>query len=524
MSTPGSVKIQLGRIKRFPADADRPDSDVLVIEVRSEQLDALNAKLRDEFSVVSKYPKFLAHVTLGYVKPGALPELDGQAPFDGEEIHCCEAVYSNGGRGSKRKWKIELTGDDRGISKAAALLNLVEPPTVLPMTKWASAEVPIPRTGPEAISAYLARLDLDGIEGAARDDIRSGRVTKRGRAVKMLNIVSGLRRNNLTPADMMISKVPVIPPNFRPFNLIGTTFLPGDANELYKDLIDMNQAYAKTNKLLGPEGSRDEFKALMQAVRAVHGYADSPNPKTAARGVNGFLKKVTGAHGPKTSYIHRRMLSKNQDHVGRGVIVPDPDLSMDEIGIPANQAWTTYADYIQRNLVRAGMAPAMALRQVKDRTPFALKALEMEMSRRPVVYSRSPAWYRFNVIAARPRLVEGDALRISPFVTTGLGADFDGDTANFHVPATDAGIRDAYDKLMPSKMLWSIRESNEVIPVVKHEQVLQMFHSSVKPSTQAHRFADENEALAAIKDGRVQLEDEIEIGPPSQNTLPQEVA
>lgn len=411
----------------------------------------------------------------------------------------------------------------RSKSKSAALLDFTDPedrPTILPMEKWASAEVAIPRTGPEAIAAFLGRLNLDQIEESAKADIASKRVTKRGRAVKLLNLTSGLRRNNLQPTDMMIKRVPVIPPAFRPFNLIGDTFMPGDANELYKDLLDSLSEHKKVSKVLGPEGARDEWKAVMQATRAVHGYADSPNPKTTARGVHGFLKKITGAHGPKTSYIHRRMLSKTQDGVGRGVIIPDPDLSMDEIGIPEEQAWTTYADYIQRNLVRAGMGPADALKQVTTRTPFARKALEAEMARRPIVYSRSPAWYRFNVIAGRPRMVEGDAIRISPFVTTGLGADFDGDTSNFHVQATDAGIKDAYEKLLPSKMLWSIGDREKVIPVVKHEQVLQMFHSSVKPSAQTHRFGTHEEAMEAIRGGKVPLEDEIEIGPPQPAPIP----
>ena len=388
--------------------------------------------------------------------------------------------------------------------------------------KQAAAGTPMydfPTTGPEAIQHLLKNLSLEDLEAEAKGDIASRKKTRRPRAVKILNLVEGLRRNNLTPEDMMISKVPVIQPTFRPFNVVGDTFMPGDANELYKDLIDHKDAYTKVRNTMGEDAAKMEFSALQQAVRAVHGFAPSPNPKTLARGVSGFLQKITGPTGPKTSYVHRRLLSKTQDSVGRGVIIPDPDLTMDEVGIPADPAWRMYGDYVQRNLVRSGMSSIDALKHTKGRSSIAHRALLTEFSRRPVIYSRSPAWHQFNIISGRPKLVDGDAIRISPFVTAGLGADFDGDTANLHVPADDDSIKDAYDKLMPSKMVWSIKDPDKVVPVPKHEMVLQVFKSSVTPASARHRFATQADALKAIQDGKVQLEDDIDIGPETGNPI-----
>lgn len=294
-----------------------------------------------------------------------------------------------------------------------------------------------PATGPEAILAALQAMDLDALEEEQRQVIKSGKVTKRGRAVRLLNVIQGLRTNQLKPAQLMISSVPVIPPKFRPFSLTGSTFLPGDANEVYRDLLEYRRLYRDTEGLMGREGASEAYMDLVRATKAAYGYGDSPNPKTRARQVKGFFKMVTGS-SPKTSFYQIKMLSKPVDTVGRGVIVPDADLGMDEVGIPEEMAWKLYGNYVQRRLVLGGMSPADALRHLTDRTAMAKRALDDEMDvetdkdgsvvpRRPVIITRSPAWHRTNVIGQRARIVPGDAIRINTFITEGQNADFDGD-------------------------------------------------------------------------------------------------
>lgn len=457
-------------------------------------------------------------------------------------------------------------------------------------------------SGPNAIRAALAKLDLDQLEKQAREDLASGKRTKKNSAVKMLNVISGLRRNNLTPADLTITKVPVIPPIFRPFSVSGNTFLPGDANELYKDLINYNNTYKELKDEVGEEASADAAYQLYQATKSLYGYSDPVNPKTRQRGVSGFLQHLIGkGAGPKfcydseteiltrdgwvkfpdlkegvevgtvnpatlqfewqtpTAYVHeeysgdmvyftpdrqidllvtpnhrmffrkftdgfvpgnweietaakfvgdtqstvwltkpfdfnletqeeleqvqewlgadgkfvhvtrsgeqafivdnykgtihccsvpntllvvrrngktvvsgnsmfqRRLFSKNMDSVGRGVITANPELDMDEVGIPEEIAWKIYGPYIQRKLVQSGMSAMRALENVTNRSDFAKKALDREMGERPVVYSRAPAWHKYNVIAGWPRTVKGDNIELNPYVSSGLGADHNGD-------------------------------------------------------------------------------------------------
>lgn len=136
---------------------------------------------------------------------------------------------------------------------------------------------------------------------------------------------------------------------------------------------------------------------------------------------------VSGNSNPKFSWVQRKLISKPQDHVARGTITIDPELEMDQIGLPRKMAETIYRDYVIRRLVRSGVGRADAMRHVRDQTPLASRALEAEVRERPITYSRAPAWHKFNSLGGWPKLIDGDSIAINPFVTTGMNADFNGD-------------------------------------------------------------------------------------------------
>lgn len=287
-------------------------------------------------------------------------------------------------------------------------------------------ETEIPKTGPEAILHALSQMNADSIEAEAKAALATGKKTHRNKAVQKLRIVEGLRRNQLEPKDYMITKVPVIPTRFRPFAAQGDTLIPGDANILYKDLLDVKAAHDEERKMFGEKNAGTSRLALYDAVKASYGYGDPVKPKTKEKDVQGFLKVIVGRTA-KRGFVQSKLMSKTQDNVGRSTIIVDPELSMDEIGIPKAMAFTMYAPYIQRHLKQAGYRDAEALKHVKDQTPEALAALERIVRERPVLYSRAPAWHKFSVNAGNVKLVDDDAISISPAVTSGLGADFDGD-------------------------------------------------------------------------------------------------
>ena len=378
-------------------------------------------------------------------------------------------------------------------------------------------------TGPEAIHRALKNLDLNRLEEEQHEIIRRKLKSKRPRAVQVLNILEGMKKSQMRPEQFMVRSIPVIPAVFRPFSVVGNAFVPGDANELYKDFIEMRDAYHDEKQVFGEHGAGQTRLALYDTAKALYGYGEPVKAKTKQRGVSGFLKKVTGT-GPKFSFVQRRLLSKPQDNVSRGTITVDPDLTLDEIGVPEEMAWKIYAPYIQRRLVMAGHSPKDAILSVKNREEFARKMLEREMVTRPVIYSRAPSWHKFNVVAGRPKLIQGDTIAISPLVTTGLNADFDGDALHLHVPSQDDAVKEAWDKLLPSRMLFSNRDTDNVMPVPKQELILGMYTADKRPAKKKWSFPDEATALKSIQAGNVPLSDEVEFPGSDKLGMPKEAA
>ena len=284
-------------------------------------------------------------------------------------------------------------------------------------------------TGPEAILMALQNLDLDQKEQEAKSVVQRKLKSKRPAAIKVLNYIAGLRKTGVKPHELMLTRVPVIPSQFRPYQVVGDVFTPGDANELYRDLINLIGVHGELEQKLG-SGSAFNKLNIYDAMQALYGFGEPTSPKTRERGISGFLKQITGT-SPKLSMFQSQMLAKNQDFVARGVVGVDPDLELDEIGVPDEILWKLYAPYIQRSLVRSGMNPEQSLRAIQDRTSLASRALDVELNDRPVVYSRAPSWHKFNVIGGYAKRIPGDMFRVNPLVTTGMNMDFNGDSVRF---------------------------------------------------------------------------------------------
>lgn len=407
-------------------------------------------------------------------------------------IHACEVT-------NQKTPEMQEIWDDRAVA--------VERNTGKPLHKVA-AEAP-PRTGPEALLHALQSLDLTRLESEARSLLKGGSVQKRDKAVKILTVLEGLKRNNIKPEQLMVRSVPVIPPAFRPFSTLGDTFIPGNANEGYRDLIAIRDAHKEGRNLFGYHGSGNTRVDLYDTMRALQGFGDPVNPKTRARNVQGFLRELSGS-SPKFSVFQRRLFSKPLDSVSRGVIVVDPELDIDQVGVPEDMAWTMYGSHVMGSLVKSGMPEPEALRAVLQRNQHARHALDREMKNRPVIYSRAPAWHKFNIIAGYPKITEGDAIKINPLVTTGLNADFDGDQMNLHVPALDDSVAEAKERLLPSKMPFSIKSRNRVMPELKQELVLGIHTAQNRQAKNVFNFPSKQAALDAIGRGEVSFTDEIE--------------
>lgn len=259
---------------------------------------------------------------------------------------------------------------------------------------------------------------------------------------------------------------------------------------------------------------QDETLAVYDALRAVVGVADPIHPKHQEKGVKGLLRTLTGAgKGPKTGLMQSKVLGHPVDTTARAAIVPDARLDMDQVGVPEKMARRVYAPFVMRRLVRQGMPPSRAALEVEDHSPLARKALLEEIDDRYVMYSRDPALHRFNIMGAKPVLVPGSSIRVSPLVVGPYGADFDGDAMNLHLPVSDEAKEEVKKKMLPSKNLFSLRDRS-VHYKPSQEFVLGAFlATSPNKSLPKVRFGSEEEAIEAYERKDITLDTPIEIRP-----------
>lgn len=392
------------------------------------------------------------------------------------------------------------------------ILNLTRPDYEAVLT--GRKELPGFGSGPEAIAKALKQIDLDREIEQTRTLIRDGARSQRDRAVRRLGYLLAAKKHNLHPGDWVLDKVPVLPPAFRPVGQMGATEIPlvADANYLYRELWEANENLRQMRKLLGPQHVADERAALYNAFRAVVGLADPVHPKLREKRVQGILASIFGS-SPKFGTVQRKLISSTVDNVGRAVIVPDPDYDMDQVGIPEDKAFDVYGRFVARRLVRRGLPLAKALEHVRDRTELARSALLEEMRERPVIVNRAPVLHRYGILALKPQLVKDHTMHINPLVLKGLNADFDGDAMQFHVPTLPEEVKEALERLLPSRDLISPADFKTPVHAPVEEDLLAGLHAATSPQRRGRVrvFRSSKDALAAWKRGEISVNDEIQV-------------
>lgn len=368
------------------------------------------------------------------------------------------------------------------------------------------------KTGGEAIKSALEKVDVDTRIRQARSDIQNKRGAARDDAVKVLGYLKSMQEQGLEPKDWVITKVPVIPPKFRPVSKLGDVQLVSDMNDLYKDVIENAENYMALKGSVADSSLADERLNLYKSVAAAFGLGDPITPEGQAKNIKGAIRQVIGTGSPKWSMFQAKIIAKNLDNVGRGVVIPDENYDMDQLGVPEKIAWEVYKPYVQRSLVRRGYNPVQATRMIEERDKTAEQFLRDEMDRRPILMERAPAWHKFNVMAFRPKIVDGNVLRVSPLVDEPYNMDHDGDQVNIHVPSSEKAVREAYERMLPSKNLIALDDLSSPRYKLAKEQVLGLYNAtqaaSNKPVT---TFRTVQEAKEAYRKGLIGLNDPIRI-------------
>ena len=365
-------------------------------------------------------------------------------------------------------------------------------------------------TGPAAIKNALKGMNVDQELMKARAQIASGKKSYRDAAVRKLGYLKSAKEMNIHPSEWMLSKAPVLPPLFRPVSVLGSSGLPmvGDANYLYKELIDSNNEMKEASKNFS--NLSDHRLALYDSLKAVTGMGDVSNPKLEQKSVKGILKQVFGDN-PKFGVLQRKLLASNVDMVGRAAITPNPDLDMDQVGLPEDRAWSVYKPFIMRRLVRRGIDRFKAADMIEGKDKMAMEAMLSEMDARPVIITRAPVLHRYGVMAFKPKLVKGSTLQVPPIIVKGFNADFDGDAMNYHVPTTDEAVKDAMDKMLPSRNLFSVKNF-KVHQLPMNEYQGGLFTATSETSKRPERyFKSKADAVRAYKAGEIDINDKVVI-------------
>ena len=290
--------------------------------------------------------------------------------------------------------------------------------------------------GAEAIRTLLEEIDLDKLSVKLKKELEKASEQKKAKIVKRLDTVESFRMSGNRPEWMVMSVVPVIPPDLRPMvQLDGGRFATSDLNDLYRRVINRNNRLKRLLELGAPEIIvRNEKRMLQESVDALIDNGRRGRPVTGAG--NRPLKSLSDLLKGKQGRFRQNLLGKRVDYSGRSVIVVGPELKIYQCGLPKEMAVELFKPFVMRELVGRGIAHNIknAKRMVERLRPEVWDILEDVIKDHPVMLNRAPTLHRLGIQAFEPVLVEGRAIKLHPLVCTAFNADFDGDQMAIHLP------------------------------------------------------------------------------------------
>ena len=290
--------------------------------------------------------------------------------------------------------------------------------------------------GAEAIKKLLEEIDLDKLSEKLKKELEKASEQKKAKLVKRLDTVESFRLSGNRPEWMVMSVVPVIPPDLRPMvQLDGGRFATSDLNDLYRRVINRNNRLKRLLELGAPEIIvRNEKRMLQESVDALIDNGRRGRPVTGAG--NRPLKSLSDLLKGKQGRFRQNLLGKRVDYSGRSVIVVGPELKIYQCGLPKEMAVELFKPFVMKELVGRGIAHNIknAKRMVERLRPEVWDILEDVIKDHPVMLNRAPTLHRLGIQAFEPVLVEGRAIKLHPLVCTAFNADFDGDQMAIHLP------------------------------------------------------------------------------------------
>ena len=369
--------------------------------------------------------------------------------------------------------------------------------------------------GAEAILEMLQMIDLDQLYEELRAELEGAKGQKKIRAVRRLEVVEAFRHSGNKPEWMILTVIPVIPPEIRPMvQLDGGRFATSDLNDLYRRVINRNNRLKRLLDLDAPEIIvRNEKRMLQEAVDALIDNGRRGRPVTGPG--NRPLKSLSDMLKGKQGRFRQNLLGKRVDYSGRSVIVVGPELKIYQCGLPKKMALELFKPFVMKKLVSGGLAHNIksAKRMVERVRPEVWDVLEDVISEHPVLLNRAPTLHRLGIQAFEPVLVEGKALKLHPLVCTAFNADFDGDQMAVHLPLSTEAQAEARFLMLSANNLIKPQDGKPVT-VPTQDMVLGSYYLTLKDDTEIGTgkvFSDQNEAVLAYNNGAVGLHAPIKV-------------
>ena len=343
--------------------------------------------------------------------------------------------------------------------------------------------------GAEAFYDILGRLDLDKLAEELWHEVRTSRSKqKRKKATKRLKVVEAFRRSGNQAEWMVLTILPVIPPDLRPMvQLDGGRFATSDLNDLYRRVINRNNRLKRLLELGAPDVIvRNEKRMLQEAVDSL--IDNSQRGKALSRRGRRELKSLSDMLKGKKGRFRRNLLGKRVDYSGRSVIVVGPSLKLDQCGLPKSMALELYRPFVISRLVSHNYAANVrgAKRFIERNRPEVWEVLEEVIKERPVLLNRAPTLHRLGIQAFEPTLIEGSAIQLHPLVTTAFNADFDGDQMAVHVPLSQKAVWEARQLMLSSRNLLKPADGEPIISPSK-DMVLGVYYLTTTGRDRKHR-------------------------------------
>ena len=373
--------------------------------------------------------------------------------------------------------------------------------------------------GATAIKKLLDEVDLDLLINELKEESKTAKGQKAKKIIKRLKTLEGMQAAGIKPNDLILTVIPVIPPDLRPMiSLPGGRFATSDLNDLYRRVINRNNRLKKLLELNAPEViCRNEMRMLQEAVDALIDNSASHGSRSAAS-QNGRrkLKSLSDLLKGKQGRFRQNLLGKRVDYSGRSVIVVGPELKLNECGLPKQMALELFKPFVISWLISHEHANNIraAARMIESSEAVIWDALDEVIQGRYVLLNRAPSLHRLSVQAFQPKLINGKAIQLHPLVASGFNADYDGDQMAVHLPLSQAAQDEARELMSATKNLLKPADGAPVLAIYQ-DVVLGIYYLTYdKPGTKtekAHAFSSIYEAEMAYNKGIIALQTPIRV-------------